>query len=53
MNRNWSNQKANPLLKPNWKVNKNYKLTKGNENIWPTERAAIFQKVATQQPKPN
>ena len=24
-----------------------------NENIWPTEQAAISQKVATQQHKPN
>ena len=51
MNRNWSNQKPNPALQPKWgiiKIQTNYK-----ENIWPTEWAAISQKVATQQPKPN
>ena len=38
-----------PLLKPKWEINKNRKQTKDNENIWLTERAAISQKVATQQ----
>ena len=45
MNRNWSNKTKTG--------NKYYIQTKDNENIWPTERAAIYQKVATQQPKPN
>ena len=53
MNRNWSNQKANPALKTKREINKIYKLTKYNENKLLTERAAISQKVATQQPKLN
>ena len=51
MNRNWSNQKANPALKTKAGINKYYKYTKYNENKLLTERAAISQKVATQQPK--
>ena len=42
-----------PLSKPKREINKYYKQTTYNENkllIW---RAAIFQKVATQQPKLN
>ena len=55
MNRNWSNQISRqiPLLKPNWEINKYYKKTQYNENKLLTERAAISQKVATQQPKLN
>ena len=41
MNRNCSNQKPNPALYPKREINKYYKKTKDNENIWPTERAAI------------
>ena len=52
MKRNWSNQKADPALKTKM-GNKYYKKTKYNENKLLTERAAIFQKVATQQPKLN
>ena len=52
-NRNWSNQKANPTLKPKREINQYYKLTKYNKNKLLTERAAISQKVATQQPKLN
>ena len=48
MNRNSSNQKANPALKPKPEINKYYKQTKYNENKLLTERAAISQKVATQ-----
>ena len=53
MNRNWSNKRQIPLLKPKREINKYYKLTKYNENKLLTERAAISQKVATQQPKLN
>ena len=53
MNRNWSNQKANPALKTKREINKYYKKTKYNEDKLLTERAAISQKVATQQPKLN
>ena len=42
-----------PLLKPKREINKYYKYTKYNENKLLTERAAISQKVATQQPKLN
>ena len=49
MNRNWAIKSQIPLLKQENK--KNYKYTKYNDNIWLTERAAISQKVATQQPK--
>ena len=49
MNRNWGNLKANPALKTKMGNNKNHKYTKYNENKWPTEWAAISQKVATQQ----
>ena len=45
MNRNGSNQKANPALKT--------ETGKYNENKLLTERAAISKKVATQQPKLN
>ena len=49
MNRNWSNQKANPALKN--KTGNKYILqyTKYYENKLLFERAAISQKVATQQ----
>ena len=53
MHRNWGDQKANPALKPKREINKYYKYTKYNENNLLTERAAISQKVATQQPKLN
>ena len=53
MNRNWSNQKTNPALKPKREINKYYKKTKYNENKLLTVRAAISPKVATQQPKLN
>ena len=53
MNRNWSNQKANPALKTKREINKYYKWTKYNGNKLLTQRAAISQKVATQQPKLN
>ena len=53
MNRNWSNQMPNPDPKPKREINKYYKQTKDKENKWPTERAAISPKVATQQPQPN
>ena len=53
MSRNWGNQKANPALKTKREINTYYKSTKYNENKLLTERAAIFQKVATQQPKLN
>ena len=43
MNRNWSNQKTYPALKTKTEIDK----------IQPTERAALSQKVVTQQPKPN
>ena len=49
INRNWSNQKANPK----GEINEYYKKTKYNENKLLTEQAAISQKVATQQPKLN
>ena len=53
MNRNWSNQKANPALKTK-AGNKNIlQIDKMQENKLLTERAAISQKVATQQPKLN
>ena len=42
-----------PLLKPKREINKYYKLTKYKENKLLIERAAISQKVATQQPKLN
>ena len=51
MDRNWSNQKTNPALKTKRELNIYYKYTKYNENKLLTERAAISQKVATQQPK--
>ena len=53
MNRNWSNQKENTALKTKTGKSKYYKWTKYNENKLLTERAAISQKVATQQPKLN
>ena len=42
-----------PLLKPKREINKYYKYTKYKKNKLLTERAAISQKVATQQPKLN
>ena len=53
MNRNQSNQMANPTLKTKMGNNQNHKQTRYNENKWPTEWAAISQKVVIQQPKPN
>ena len=53
MNRNYSNQMANPTLKTKMGNNQNHKQTRYNENKWLTEWAAISQKVVTQQPKPN
>ena len=53
MNRNQSNQKANPTLKTKTGNNQNHKQTRYSENKWLTEWAAISQKVATKQPKPN
>ena len=50
MNRNWAIKRQIPLLKPKREINKYYKLTKYNENKLLTERTAISQKVATQQP---
>ena len=47
INRNWSNQRQIPLLKPKREINRYYKLTKYNKNKLLTERAAISQKVAT------
>ena len=48
MNKKWSNQRSKPALN-----NQNHKQTKYNynENKWPTEWAAISQKVTTQQPQ--
>ena len=48
MNRTGAIKSQIPLLKPKREINKYYQLTKDNENIWSTERAAIFLKVATQ-----
>ena len=42
-----------PHLKPKREINKYYKKTIYNENKLLTERAAISQNVATQQPKLN
>ena len=53
INRNQSNQMANPTLKTKMGNNQNHKQTRYNENKWLTEWAAISQKVVTQQPKPN
>ena len=50
INRSWSNQKANPVLKTKMGNNQNHKF---NENKWPPEMAAISQKAVTQQPKTN
>ena len=47
MDRNWSKQKANPALKTEIGIHQNYKYTKFNENKWPTEWAAISQKLVT------
>ena len=52
MKGNKSNEKPN-LASKTKPGNKYYKLTKDNDRKWPTKRAAIFQKVATQQTKPN
>ena len=54
INRNWSNQKPHLTLKTK-KINnlKNTNRPKYNENKWPIEWAAIFQKVSTQHPKQN
>ena len=40
-------------IKPNWEITKVTSSQKYKENIWSTVRAALSQKVATQQPKPN
>ena len=57
MRKQWTgtrgNLKANPALKTKMGNNKNHKYTKYNENKWPTEWAAISQKVVTQQYKLN
>ena len=53
INRNWSNQRANPALKTKSGKNKYDKQKQYNEDKLLTERAAISQKVATQQPKLN
>ena len=53
MNRNWSNHKQISALKTKLGNNLNNKETKYNENTWPTELAAISQKAATKQVKPN
>ena len=50
MNRNWSKQKPNTLLKPNWEINK---TTNKQKTMRTTEWTAISRKVVTQQPKPN
>ena len=51
MNMNWSDQKANPALKTKTEINEYYKKTKTMNNKLLTERTAISQKVATQQPE--
>ena len=53
MNRNWGNQKANPAPKTETGNKYILQIDKYNENKLITERAAISQKVVTQQPKLN
>ena len=53
MNRNWSNQKANPAPKTKAGNKLILQIDKMQYNKLLTERAAISQKVATQQPKLN
>ena len=53
MNRNRSNQKANPAPKTKAGNKQTPQTAKHNENKPLTERAAISQKVATQQTKLN
>ena len=50
MNRTGAIKRQITLVKPKREINKYYKKTKYNENKLLTERAAISQKVATQQP---
>ena len=53
INRNWSYRNPNFALKTQVGKITKIRQSKYNENIWSTKRAALSQKVATQQPKPN
>ena len=53
INRNWSNQKANPSLNTKMGNNQKSQIDKIQWEQMATEWAAISQKVVTKQPKPN